>query len=112
MRECTACKLYWKGRRLTASDAQSLFVLTDEDLQPLPCKDIDSTVPDVAPVRMYAFATAAGAAVRKYGSIYHMVQRHSDQRDQLALQIRQKKSFPKDVEELVSQRQSTLVDEL
>jgi hypothetical protein len=86
-----------------------MFELTDEDLQPLPCKDIDSTIPDVSSIRMYAFATAAGAAVKKYGSIYHMVQSHSDERDQLAQQIRQRNICSQDG---VHREAASLVDEL
>lgn len=89
---CNKCKTYWKGKRLTAEDAQMYFLLKPEDLSQLPHKD--TPVTGGAPtVPLYAFATCAGSAVRKFGSLYHMVKDHPQERDTLAQQVLAERRF-------------------
>lgn len=86
IRICSKCKAYWKGKRLAAEDAQLYFLLKPEDLAQLPHKDAP-VANGAAPTPLYAFATCAGSAVRKFGSLYHMVKDHPAERDALAQQV-------------------------
>lgn len=73
-------------------DAQNYFLLVEEDLKTLPYKE--STAPGSSETtRMYAFATCAGAALRKFGSLYHMVKSNPQQREELAQQILTERNF-------------------
>lgn len=92
IRICTKCKSYWKGKRLSAEDAQTYFLLKPEDLAQLPHKDTPSA--DGTPaVPLYAFPTCAGCAVRKFGSLYEMVKDHPTERNALAQQVLAERRF-------------------
>jgi hypothetical protein len=92
IRWCIKCKTYWKGKRLLKQDAYDMFLLQDEDLTELPHKETQPPGGGQA-VNLYAFATCAGAALRKFGSLYAMVKSQPLQREQLAQQIFQERSF-------------------
>lgn len=68
-----------------------MFLLDDQDLQPLPYKEAPEGIDSTQTTHLYAFATAAGAAVKKYGSLYHMVLSNPDQRAGLAVTILQER---------------------
>lgn len=92
LRQCHKCKAYWKGKRLLKQDAQALFLLEVEDLEDLPHKETP-TQDGGPPVYLYAFATCAGAALRRYGSLYAMVKSQPQQREVLAHQISSERAF-------------------
>lgn len=91
VRQCLKCKTYWKGKRLLRQDAEALFLLNQQDLENLPHRDTQSTNGPVIP--LYAFATCAGAAVKRYGSLYHMVKSDPAQRELLATHLTQERNF-------------------
>lgn len=91
VRQCLKCKSYWKGKRLLRQDAEALFLLNQQDLENLPHRDTQSTNGPVIP--LYAFATCAGAAVKRYGSLYHMVKSDPAQRELLATHLTQERNF-------------------
>lgn len=68
MKLCNSCKSYWKGRRLNSNEACSLFCLQPEDLSSLPYKELSENNNE----KFFAFSTIAGAAVKRYGSLYDM----------------------------------------
>lgn len=92
IRMCTKCKLYWKGKRLTPEDAEHYFLLKTDDLAQLPHKE-GAAVPSAPPVPLYAFATCAGAAVRKFGALYNMVNDHPNEREVLAQRVMAERRF-------------------
>lgn len=92
IRQCIKCKAYWKGKRLLEQDAHEMFLLEPEDLTKLPHKETQPPGGG-ATINLYAFATCAGAAVKKYGSLYAMVKSQPAQRDNLAHQIYQERTF-------------------
>jgi hypothetical protein len=92
IRQCLKCKAYWKGKRLLKQDAEALFLLQEEDLKNLPHRDTQSA-PGTPTIPLYAFATCAGAAVRRYGSLYHMVKSDPAQREALAQHLSSERIF-------------------
>lgn len=92
LRICTQCKTYWKGRRLTDRDALALFSLSLEDIQDLPHKRANHD-DSVSSVNLYAFATIAGKAVSKYGSLYNLVVSTPDERASTAQRIQYERSI-------------------
>ncbi|XP_049850065.1 uncharacterized protein LOC126320761 [Schistocerca gregaria] len=89
IRQCIKCKHLWKGRRLLEEEACQMFALEPEDLAKLPHKEQTSQSSDAPSTPLYAFATAAGAAVKKYGSLYNMIKENQAQREMLAQYLQQ-----------------------
>lgn len=91
IRKCSKCKAYWKGKRLLRQDAEALFLLGQADLENLPHRDTQGSGGQMIP--LYAFATCAGAAVKRYGSLYHMVKSDPTQREALAQHLSSERAF-------------------